>query len=286
MTNATLKRVNAQLLKQQRGAIRRQQTLSGGSICQSFKLETDRGQRYFVKTHARPAPQFFEAEAQGLTALAANTRLRTPAIIAVDQHYLLLEYIDAGQPAGDYWQTLAAGLAELHGQAQPYFGFTADNFCGSTPQPNPETADGYQFFADSRLRYQADLATDGGLLSANDRAALETLIDQLPSLLPRQAPSLIHGDLWSGNIYCDSRRQPVLIDPACHYGWREADIAMTCLFGALPQPFYDSYNAILPLEAGWRERLPLYNLYHLLNHLNLFGDSYLAGIRATVKRFV
>ena len=286
IANPTLERINACLAQLQLGTIQQQHPVAGGCICQSFTVTTDRQQQYFVKTHAQAPASLFQAEAQGLTALAANSELRTPQIIAVDRHYLLLEYIAPGPPQANYWQTLAAGLAQLHRQPQPYFGFSADNFCGESPQPNPETADGYQFFADSRLRYQVLRAVANGLLSTEDQDAVEALIEKLPSLVPRQMPSLIHGDLWSGNIYCDDAGAPVLIDPASHYGWREADIAMTCLFGALPERFYNSYQEILPMEPGWKERMPLYNLYHLLNHLNLFGASYLNQVRATVKHFV
>jgi len=123
------------------------------------------------------------------------------------------------------------------------------------------------------------------MLDRDDVDQLERLITKLPELLPEQAPSLIHGDLWQGNVHCNASGKPVLIDPACYWGWREADIAMTRLFSPLPDAFYQHYNQLMPMENGWKQRMPIYNVYHLLNHLNLFGKSYLSEIRQIVRRF-
>ncbi|MEE8057042.1 MAG: fructosamine kinase family protein [Pseudomonadales bacterium] len=291
LAKPTLSQLNTLFNQQQLGTLDSHQPVSGGCICQSFLLTTVTGptktkQAFFLKTHRQPPANFFYREAAGLEALTHSTRLRIPKVIAAANDYLLLEYIEEGYPSAQYWQTLAQGMAELHRQTQPYFGFTVDNFCGETPQPNPATSNGYQFFADQRLHFQTERAISNGLLTKEDQQAIDRLINKLPSLIPEQAPSLIHGDLWSGNIYCDAIGQPVLIDPSCHFGWREADIAMTRLFGHLPDTFYSTYQELLPMEEGWQQRMSIYNLYHLLNHLNLFGNRYLNQVRQVIRTFV
>jgi protein-ribulosamine 3-kinase len=262
------------------------QIIQGGDICDSLLLETVDGQPLFVKYHANPPAHFFSCESGNLEALRKHTVLRVPLVIAHNHHCLVLEYLGSSQPTPDYWQQLATGLASLHKQPQDCFGFNYDNFCGITTQPNPKVIDGISFFSDYRLGHQIKLATDKGLLEASDHRALDALIQQLPTLIPAQAAVLIHGDLWNGNIHCDANGNPCLIDPACYWGWREADIAMTKLFGGFPDEFYRYYNQVLPLEKDWQQRLPLYNLYHQLNHLNLFGAQYLPSIRKMVNRFL
>lgn len=256
------------------------QPISGGSICDSFAVTLAGGETLFLKTR-HPAPnRLFACEANGLAALAGTGALRVPQVLAAGDEFLALEYIPAARPATDFWQHLAEGLAAIHSQPTADFGFEEDNYCGLTPQPNPRLLDGFAFFGEHRLWFQATLASDKSLLSSADMRRLEQLIRDLPNRLPVQPPSLIHGDLWSGNIHCDQGGQPVLIDPACHRGWREADIAMTQLFGTLPDRFYDTYQQCLPMPSGWQQRMPVYNIYHLLNHLNLFGSSYLQSVRS------
>ncbi len=173
----------------------------------------------------------------------------------------------------------------MHRQPAPAFGFSIDNYCGRTPQPNPQTPSGHEFFAEHRLMYQGRLAHEQGHLGRHELDALERLCTRLPTLIPDQSPALIHGDLWGGNIHCDGEGQPVLIDPATHWGWPEAELAMTRLFGGFDPEFYEHYLAENPLEPGWRERVPLYNLYHLLNHLNLFGSSYYPQVIQIVNQY-
>lgn len=258
--------------------------LSGGSICESFAVSLASGDTLFLKTR-QPAPaRLFACEANGLAALASIGALRVPAVLDVGEDFLLLEFIAAGRAAPDYWQQLAQGLAAMHRQPVGDFGFEEDNYCGLTPQPNPRLADGFAFFGEHRLLYQAAMARDKALLTSTDVQQLERLVKDLPNRLPSEPPAMIHGDLWSGNIHCDPQGQPVLIDPACHRGWREADIAMTCLFGTLPDRFYDAYQHCLPMPAGWQQRMPIYNLYHLLNHLNLFGGGYLQSVRSGLSQ--
>ena len=149
----------------------------------------------------------------------------------------------------------------------------------------PYLPGGGSIFAEYRLRYQVKLAVDAGLLEPDAITRLEQLATRLDSLIPEQAPALLHGDLWHGNVLFNGRGDPVLIDPACHWGWPEAEIAMCALFGGFPPDFYDSWEAAAIPESGWRERLPLYQLYHLLNHLNLFGPGYRPQVMAVLHRY-
>jgi len=160
-----------------------------------------------------------------------------------------------------------------------------NNFCGATPQPNGWQEDGHDFFAEQRLLYQTRLAYDNGLLESPWVIRVESICERLTEMIPWQQSSLLHGDFWPGNILADEQGDPVLIDPAVYFGWREADIAMSLLFGGLPHEFYKAYDEIWPMESGWRGRVPLYNLYHLLNHLNIFGASYLEQVQHTISRY-
>lgn len=257
--------------------------LAGGDTCDAWLVE-DRGERFFLKTNSRPGPMF-ECEAVGLAAMAATATVRLPLVHTWGDDFLLLEYIAPGSEAADYWHSLAANLAALHRCPQPDFGFSQDNYCGASRQPNPPDDNGYRFFIHQRLLYQGEMASDNGLLDPPRLARLESLCGKLAQLVPPQAPALLHGDLWSGNYFAGADGSPVLVDPATYRGWPEADLAMMTLFGAPPGQFFDCYIEHNPLEPGFEARFPVYNLYHLLNHLNLFGRSYLAGVDAILDRY-
>lgn len=286
ITDATKQAFNDWLQSHQLGTVKHLSPVSGGCISDNFCLQTGSHKRFFVKTHHRPPKGFFQAEAAGLQALSQHTDLRTPTVYSAQDSFLLLEYIEPGQPGVTFWESLAEGLAQLHSEPMPQFGFSQDNYCGLTPQYNEACMDGHQFFGEQRLRYQGQRALHSRLLPNKDFDRLSQLIDKLPELIPLQQPSLLHGDLWSGNIYCDQNGKPVLIDPAAYWGWREADIAMTQLFGQLPFKFYQHYQHMLPMNEHWQQRMPLYNLYHLLNHLNLFGRSYLPLVQQVIKSYL
>jgi fructosamine-3-kinase len=196
-----------------------------------------------------------------------------------------MEDLNPAAPDSNYWETFGRQLATLHDHIEPNFGFETDNFIGSTPQPNPWTSDGYEFFAEHRLGYQAELALQQGLINRADFRAVHALSSKLQELVPAQPASLIHGDLWSGNAIVGPNGEPAIIDPAAHYGWAEAELGMTNLFAGFPEAFYSTYEEAGDLEDGWRERLPIYNLYHLLNHVNLFGAGYLGQVRSVLQRF-
>jgi len=214
-----------------------------------------------------------------------NAVLRGPAALLAGPDFLLLEYLPPAPPAPDYWERLGAALARLHSPAHPQFGFAHDNYIGSTPQPNGWMDDGFDFFAERRLMFQGRLARERGRLGPPDGRRLELLASRLRDLIPEQPASLLHGDLWSGNVIAGPGGQACLIDPAAHYGWAEADLAMTALFGRFPEEFYRAYETARPLAPGWRSRCGAYNLYHLLNHLNLFGASYLSAVQNVLARF-
>lgn len=277
--------VLAWLEGQGRGEVTRIQPVGGGCINHGARLWTSSGDSYFLKTNPSLPADVFSREAEGLAILrrAGGPRFPEPYLWGPD--FLLMEDLAPASPQHRYWEALGRSLTTLHRATAPRFGFDHDNYLGSTPQPNPWTADGFEFFGQHRLVYQARLAQRNGLLDAGQVSRVERLAGRLGELIPPQPASLIHGDLWAGNVIADGGGAPALIDPAAHYGWAEAELGMTALFGGFPPAFYESYEEARPLEPGWRGRLPLYNLYHLLNHVNLFGGMYLGQALAVLGRF-
>lgn len=273
------------LLENDYGQIIRSEGVSGGSINETGRLYLDKSRSLFIKRQNNAPEDFFSAEAAGLKALQPATPLRVPDVVYVGQDYLLLEDLGDGVRGKSFDNVLAAGLAELHQCRQEQFGFVMDNYCGSTPQINTVCADGFEFFAERRLLQLGVQAYDAGLLPRETSRRLDFIAANLARWIPPQAPVLLHGDLWSGNVHCDERGQPCLVDPACYWGWAEADLAMTLLFGGFGAGFYNQYAETSGMDSHWRERVPLYNLYHLLNHLLLFGASYLPGIESTCREF-
>ena len=267
------------------GNIVRQEPVSGGCINNTARLFLDKSKTLILKHYERAPDGMFYAEAAGLDALKKTQALRIPEVIHVDDEFLILEDLGQSEPAKDFWRQLGTGLAKIHNSPQSQFGFYVDNYCGSTPQVNTPTADGFAFFAEYRILSLAAVAFQRNLLSTNDLNALETIALNLSKWIPKQAAVLIHGDLWSGNIHCDEHGQPALIDPAVYWGWAEAELAMTQLFGDLNHDFYASYAEHSDMDVDLRERAPLYNLYHLLNHLLLFGRSYHSQIRSVTTRY-
>jgi fructosamine-3-kinase len=213
-------------------------------------------------------------------------RVPAPVCVGATAHaaFLVLEYLEFGRGGSAAHESLGRQLAALHRVTRPEFGWQRDNTLGSTPQPNRRSGDWVQFWRDRRLGHQLELAAAHGHRGRLQQRG-ERLMAALPALLAGHAPaaSLLHGDLWSGNHAFTRDGVPVIFDPAVYYGDREADLAMTELFGGFPRAFYAAYDAAWPLDSGYARRKPLYNLYHLLNHLNLFGSGYLAQVRATLR---
>ncbi len=262
------------------GEVTRAEPLSGGDISMVRRLTLPSGRSAVLKTNPAVPSDFFACEAEGLAVLRVPGGPRVPEVLLSAPALLLLEDLHPAPPAADFWPQTGRRLAALHRTPSPLFGFARDNFIGATPQPNPWTQSGHEFFAEHRLRFQGRLAFDAGRLTSADLTRVERLCESLPERVPPQPPALLHGDLWRGNVICGAQGQPALIDPAAHWGWAEAEIGLTVLFGGFPETFYDAYTAAHPLASGWQERLPIYNLYHLLNHLNMFGGGYGAQVRA------
>ena len=252
-----------------------QRSVSGGCINQGYAV-SDGQQTYFVKLNAAAQVAMFEAEAIGLQQMQATRTIRVPTPICygteAGSSYLVLEWLELGR-GGQAWQEMGRQLAAMHQTTSTKgFGWQQSNTIGSTPQMNTWTADWTEFFAQHRIGYQLQLAQRrGGHFPQGDR-----LLAAIPHLLEghQPQPALVHGDLWSGNAAVTASGEPVILDPATYYGDREVDLAMTELFGGFPAEFYRGYQEVLPLEAGYERRKILYNLYHILNHFNLFGGSY------------
>lgn len=253
--------------------------VGGGSINRSFRVTTLQGAVFLLKTNTKSGLQMFAAEREGLEALRGANAIRVPEPIQVsiggDTAFLLMEYIELGHKTASAAEACGHALALLHRQLKPRFGWHRDNTIGSTPQINHWADDWVGFFRDARLGYQLRLAMENGIATSVQVAGRQ-LLDRIPEFFTDYIPaaSLLHGDLWGGNWGATYNEVPVIFDPATYYGDRETDIAMTKLFGGFSTEFYAAYNESWPLDAGFSRRCDLYNLYHVLNHYNLFGGGY------------
>ncbi|TVQ88572.1 MAG: fructosamine kinase family protein [Chromatiaceae bacterium] len=260
----------------------------GGGCINRAALLTDGGERIFVKLNCADRLEMFAAEAAGLEAMAATGSVRVPRPVctgvAGGEAFVAMEYLELGT-RGD---SAAAGeqLAAMHRATADRFGWERDNTIGSTPQPNGWQADWPTFWQRQRLGFQLELAARNGYGGRLQRRG-ERLLAGCPALLGHTPPpALLHGDLWGGNIGYDQRGAPVLFDPAVYYGDREADLAMTELFGGFGPAFHAAYAGAWPLPTGYPVRRTLYNLYHILNHLNLFGSGYLGQAEGMIDRLL
>jgi protein-ribulosamine 3-kinase len=284
-------KVGAWLMQNGYGEVVSSRPVGGGCINNGERLHTSSGRSFFLKSNLHAPADMFAREAEGLDALRApggkprKDGMRLPQPYVWNADYLLLEDLAPSLPKRGYWTDFGRRLADLHNHTNQRFGFPHTNYLGSTPQPNPWTEDGWAFFGEHRLIVQARMAQHHGRLSHGQVQQVERLAKRLPELVPAQPASLIHGDLWSGNALADEKGEPAIIDPAAHFGWAEAELAMTALFGGFPDEFYRAYQEVRPLEPGLFERFALYNLYHLLNHLNLFGESYLGDVMGILKKY-
>ncbi len=269
-------------------------SIGGGCINAAACVELRNGRRYFVKSNPAPLPAMFEREAEALGAIAAVGAIRVPNPVGhgggVDgvSPFLVMEYIEPGTPSPGFQAELGRRFAEHHLRSRhDRYGFEHDNYLGSTPQPNGWSDDWVGFWRERRLGHQLRLARDSGRADAAVAKLGERLMERLSGLIaePQEPACLLHGDLWVGNFMCSRDGEPVLIDPAAYYGRREADLAMTMLFGGFSRAFYAAYEEAWPLADGSSERLDIYRLYHLLNHLNLFGAGYRGGCLEIMKRY-
>jgi fructosamine-3-kinase len=271
-------------------------SLSGGCIHSAQRARRDDGSDVAVKSNTPEALAFFEEEVVGLRRLAETKTLIVPepfGCAADDEHaVIVMQYLPPARADAAAWQRFAEKLAALHlADAGERYGFDGDNHLGPTPQPNSWYDDWIDFNADCRLGHQLKLNRDAGRLSSGDGRLLERLIDRLGDLIPdKPHPSLLHGDLWSGNAMptLDEAGEPTVsvIDPACYVGDALADIAMMQLFGGFPQDVYGTHADLIPeARTNRRERLDVYQLYHLLNHLHIFGPGYHGQVLAIARRY-
>lgn len=263
--------------------------ISGGSINTAARVSTLEG-TFFVKFNHSEHEDMFEKEAKGLMLLQDTNALCIPEVVGFgeynDKSYLVLEFIENGGQRPDFWQEFGRSLSVLHSHTHSSFGLSFDNYIGSLEQRNQYYENGIDFFVEKRLRPMVGLALYNGLITQNLRDCFEHFYPLLPHLLPDEKPSLLHGDLWSGNFLPNPYGYVCLVDPAPYYGLREAEIAFTHLFGGFDDEFYEAYNEAYRLTPNFQSRIQIYNLYPLLVHVNLFGKSYLPPIERLLRRFV
>lgn len=261
--------------------------LGGGCISHATQLDTADGERIFLKWGARGEFErgLFGAEAEALAALAGTEQVRVPAVRGVEDdaqfNWLLLEWLEPGRATQEGWQELGRALARLHRTQNDAFGWPRANFIGSLPQHNDWSRDWPSFWRDRRIVPQMRGLRD------KDRRRVETLLRHADAILAmgnEEGASLLHGDLWGGNVHALADGSCALIDPSAYYGHREVDLAMASLFGGFTKDFFDAYAEEWPLQPGFDQRRYLYQLYYMLVHVNLFGASYLAGTLALLSK--
>lgn len=271
-----------------------QQSMAGGSINAAFLLTGQDGEKYFVKTNKTGQQAMFEAEARGLQEIASSGAIKVPQPVCVGddqrQSYIVLEYLEMSRQANQ--PVLGEQLAAMHAVTAESFGWQIDNTIGATHQPNTRMDNWLTFWREQRLGYQLQLAAHNGY-GGELQALGERLLVDMPKLFEGHEvrPSMLHGDLWGGNVAGldvtgSQQGTPVIFDPALYYGDREADIAMTYVFGGFDSDFYASYQNVSPLDEGFSVRKTFYNLYHIINHLNLFGGGYHAQAIAMLKQVI
>ncbi len=258
-------------------SVKQQQTMGGGSINDAFLLTGDDEKQYFVKTNLSGQQAMFEAEAKGLQEMASSNTIKVPQPVCFgenkSQSYIVLEYLDMGGRANQ--NVLGEQLAAMHQKTAEQFGWEINNTIGATFQENTWNKSWIDFWSEHRLGFQLQLAAQngyGGVLQSLG----EKLLIEMPKLFTGREikPSMLHGDLWGGNVAGLKDGTPVIFDPAFYYGDREADLAMTYVFGGFSADFYASYQNVFPLDDGFAVRKTFYNIYHIINHLNLFGGGY------------
>ncbi len=266
--------------------------MTGGDINRAYELVLVDGRHLFAKANDHAERGMFAAEARGLAWLREARALRIPEVVAVSrpddaQQFLVLELVAIGAQAADFDAQLGRGLAALHrhGTRASTFGLDHDNFIGWLPQANAPAATWAEFYRTRRLEPLLRRATDEGLTSSRMRQGFERLFRGFEGRVgPEEPPARLHGDLWSGNLICDDRGAPCLVDPAVYRGHREIDLAMMRLFGGVSAGVFDAYAEAWPLGDGHRERVPLYQLYPLMVHVNLFGGGYVPSVEAALGK--
>jgi fructosamine-3-kinase len=261
----------------------------GGDINKAYCIEDDNG-LYFLKINSAGLhPGMFAEEAAGLEALKAGSTMYIPTVMGhgnvQQQQYLLLEWVQQGSATANFWENFGGALAQMHRQAQPYFGWHCHNYIGSLPQFNTKHNNWQQFYTECRLLPLVQQLHAKGAFNKAIVNEAEKLCSKLSSLFPEEPPALLHGDLWSGNFMATTNGHACLYDPAVYYGHREMDIGMSRLFGGFDRRFYEAYHYHYPLQPGWQQRLPLTQLYPVLVHALLFGGHYVQQAAGIIREF-
>jgi protein-ribulosamine 3-kinase len=264
--------------------------LHGGSISSAFKITVKSGEEFFIKI----SPQFsdmFIKEAHGLEDLKKANAVRVPNVILADEQILVLEFLPVSSFSNrkKFFEDFGRRFAQMHRYSGSSFGFYEDNYIGSTLQRNTVRSQSWkEFYFSQRLEFQLKLAEKNGYSDTGLLSLFQRLEQQIDDLIPNdgEPPALLHGDLWGGNFLCLEDDIPAIIDPAIYFGHREADLAMTLLFGGFDSTFYKAYNEEYPLHNGWEKRMEIYKLYHLFNHLNIFGAGYYGQVVETMRALI
>ena len=259
--------------------------LAGGDINAVYLLKCDPNS-YVIKLNSDlKFPGMFKAEAKGLEVLRNSKSFRVPEVLGYGEiqgrSYLIIDYIDLGIPDNDFWMRFAENLAVLHQTSSLSFGLDHDNYIGSLVQYNKSEKTASNFYIHQRLEPQLKMAYKQGFRLTETESFFKNISEEIP----QEEPSLVHGDLWNGNYLVSNLGEAVLIDPAVAFAPREMDIAMMHLFGGFNESLFQEYNEIFPLAPGWHERIPIWQLYYLLVHLNLFGSGYLSQVQSIIKKF-
>ena len=264
--------------------------VKGGDINDTYRIESFENS-YFLKINtAQNFPQLFEKEANGLIFLADLGIFNIPKVIKYgltdnDFQYLILEWVEKGEPTFDSWKNLGLQMAKLHQQTNANFGWEEDNYISIILQPNTFTPKWEDFYANNRILPMIKLLADKKIINSKEVVAAEKLCYDLKNIFPEEQPSIIHGDLWNGNLLPTKNGNISLIDPAIHYGHREMDIAMTDLFGGFDEEFYSTYNEVFPLAPNFNERKSIAQLFPLLVHALLFEGYYVKDVKTILKKF-
>jgi fructosamine-3-kinase len=273
---------------EQEFAIANTKSVSGGCINQGYRVSS-KDRIYFVKLNDVSKVDMFAAEALGLKQIYATKTITVPQAIcwgtAANSSYLVLQWLDLGGGSNQSWTEMGRQLAAMHRvKTSKDFGWSRNNTIGSTPQINTWMDNWADFFAEQRIRYQLKLAKRRGGNFPEQNRVVDAVRNKLAERQPQA--SLVHGDLWSGNAAVSSDGAPIILDPATYYGDRETDLAMTELFGGFPTAFYHGYNEAWSLDSGYGQRKSIYNLYHVLNHFNLFGGGYANQAQTIIQRLI
>lgn len=263
--------------------------LTGGAISSTSRLTRGDGSTIVVKQCPDGPDDLFVAEATGLAAIASAGRLSVPEVLGVGRDFLVLTDLGSARPDDNAWARLGRELAGQHLLTNDRFGFDSDNYLGRLPQHNPWTVDGHEFFVEQRILRYLDEPPALAALTPLDRSRLTALAARLPELVPVQPASLLHGDLWWANVLGPATPSgaPAVVDPACHYGWAEAELSMLWCCGRTPDVLWRTYEEVRPLDPGWQDRLPLLHLREHLSMIAHFGDTYgtVARVREVLNRY-